>query len=67
MQGTEQENPAGAKALSGWMKRMKRMCLQKLFFDMLGQQQILLHTLEALRRGQAAEHAAASCLLAVMV
>ena len=43
------------------------MCLQKLLFDMLGQQQILFHTLEALRTGQAGEHAAASCLLAVMV
>lgn len=43
------------------------MYLQELFFDMLGQQQILFHTLEALRTGQAVEHAAASCLLDVMV
>lgn len=28
------------------------MCLQKLFFDMLGQQQIFFYTLEALRTGQ---------------
>lgn len=43
------------------------MCLQKVFFAMLGQQKILFHTLEAVRTGQAVEHAAAFSLLAVMV